>query len=49
MFYNWIAGESTIFNDEQNKYYQILINYDEQTGSITWYYIVGEEEFLEWQ
>lgn len=40
---SYIHTSSTIFNDEQHKYYQMQINNDEQTGSITWYDIVERE------
>ena len=33
---SYIHIPSTISNDEQHKYYQMQINNDEQTGSITW-------------
>lgn len=40
---SYIHTPSTIFNDEQHKYYQMQINNDEQTGSITWCEIVERE------
>lgn len=40
---SYILTPSTISNDEQHKYYQMQINNDEQTGSITWYDIVEEQ------
>ena len=41
------SSSSTISNDEQHKYYQMQINNDEQTGSITWYDIVEQEIWIQ--